>query len=133
MNLKTKIFTLIYGKKVGEDQYGNRYYKAIPRTSWWQIFRCAPTKWGRERRWVAYDKKFMKRGVEASAVPAEWNIWLHYITDEPLDASQKKSWQKDFIANPTGTKEAIFPQYAPATSQDKEQNAEIWSPDASVK
>ncbi len=110
MNLKTKIFTLIYGKKVGEDQYGNKYYKAQPRTKWWQFRRPAPTKWGRERRWVAYNKKFMKNGIEASAVPAEWNIWLHYISDEPLDISKKHEWEKEFIANPTGTKEAIFPK-----------------------
>ncbi len=130
MNLKTKIFTLIYGKKVGEDQYGNKYYRAEPRTKWWQLHRPASTKWGRDRRWVAYDKKFMKKGIEASAVPAEWNIWLHYISDEPLDASQKQSWEKEFIANPTGTKDAVFPKNYTLSQkgEDAKLNTEIWTP-----
>ncbi len=126
MNLKTKLFTLVYGKKVGEDQYGNKYYQATPRTKWWQLHRPASTKWGRDRRWVAYHKKFIKNGVEASAVPAEWNIWLHYISDKPLNESKKHDWQKEFIANPTGTKEAILPKNY--VSSQKSENSETWTP-----
>ncbi|MFV0432164.1 MAG: NADH-ubiquinone oxidoreductase subunit NDUFA12 family protein [Alphaproteobacteria bacterium] len=132
MSLSTKLFTLLYGKKKGEDDYGNKYYYATPRKHWWQVTQCKPGKWGREKRWVVYGKDFLKFGVEASAVPAEWNIWLHHIASEPLDTKDKHSWEQKAMANPTGTKDAILPKglQQGGKAQKSSQEFDAWVPDA---
>ena len=65
----TRLYTLLCGALVGEDDAGNRYY----RERWG---RSGPGQ--RERRWVVYEGE-----VEASRVPPEWHRWLHHSTDEP--------------------------------------------------
>ncbi len=130
MNLMTRLTTMLYGKKVGEDNYGNRYYQAIPRQHFWQFWRPRKTKWGLDRRWVIYAKQFRKYGIEASAVPAEWNLWLHHTADEPINEQDQHKWQKPFIANPTGTKDAIFPKGSKAKSlrQAASVDFQAWQP-----
>ena len=85
------------GKSVGQDQFGNKYYRAKPRPGY-----------KRERRWVMYN------GIpEASKVPPEWHGWLHYQTDSIPDESGesfRRDWQKPYQQNMTGTKEAYRPQ-----------------------
>ncbi|MEE8277090.1 MAG: NADH:ubiquinone oxidoreductase subunit NDUFA12 [Alphaproteobacteria bacterium] len=91
----TRLMTWLRGKRVGRDEFGNRYY-------------CGRRRAGHklERRWVIY------RGAdEASAVPAEWHAWLHHISDElPLAESPRRRWQKEHLPNQTGTKAAYRPQ-----------------------
>ena len=61
---------------------------------------------GRKRRWVIY------RGyAEASKVPAEWHGWLHHTFDEPptIEPLKRRSWEKDYVPNLTGTTEAWRP------------------------
>ena len=41
--------------------------------------------------------------AEASAVPAEWHSWLHFTTDQPIPAAERKPWQKPHLPNLTGT------------------------------
>ena len=66
----TQVWTRLYGEFVGEDEFGNRYY----RTKGGKI---DPTL-GFERRWVIYN------GVaEASRVPPSWHGWLHHTVDVP--------------------------------------------------
>jgi NADH:ubiquinone oxidoreductase subunit len=83
-------------ERVGEDAYGNRYFRGKPRRGY-----------ARERRWVMYAKE-----VEATAVPPEWHGWLHYQTDNvPSDkgTSFRRPWQKPHQPNLTGTTGAYRP------------------------
>ncbi len=87
----TKLFTSLFGKYVGQDEYGNIYY-------------CSVTN--PKKRWVAY-----KDVPEPSSVPAEWHGWLHNITDEVPSQTRYKRyrWQKKHSPNMTGTNQAYFP------------------------
>ncbi len=83
-------------KFVGQDSFGNKYYKSKPRKGR-----------KRERRFVFY-----KGAQEASKIPPLWHGWIHHQTDTvPSDktkAAQHK-WQKPHQPNLTGTPEAYFP------------------------
>ena len=96
MDLGTWLYTLMNGKKVGVDEFGNKYY-------------CNKAKalHGRERRWVMYGGD-----IDASRIPPEWHAWLHHTTSEPLteNAAQAHPWQKDHVANMTGTANAYRPR-----------------------
>lgn len=87
----TRLFTLRKGERVGEDEFGNRYYRER----------------GGDRRWVIY------RDVsEASKVPPDWHGWLHYTVDTPpVDENYTpKSWQKAHKPNMTGSAQAYRPR-----------------------
>ena len=117
----TRLYTLLCGALVGEDDAGNRYY----RERWG---RSGPGE--RERRWVVYEGE-----VEASRVPPEWHRWLHHSTDEPPTEAPLRSqpWEKPHQPNLTGTAAAYRPpghilgrgQRDPATG-----DYEPWQPDA---
>jgi len=91
----TRLITWLKGEPVGTDDFGNRYF---------QERKVTPDR--RRKRWVVYQ------GVdEASAVPPEWNGWLHYTVDTvPSESSSpKRDWQKPHIPNLTGTPDAYRP------------------------
>jgi NADH:ubiquinone oxidoreductase subunit len=90
----TDLFTWRKGEKVGEDAQGNVYYRERGKD-----VRSA-------RRWVIY-----KGEPEASKVPPEWHLWLHYTSDAPPTERPplRKSWEKDHLPNQTGTPGAYFP------------------------
>ena len=76
----TQWWTWLYGEFVGEDEFGNRYF----RTKGGKI---DPTL-GLERRWVIY------RGIaEASMVPPSWHGWLHHTVDVPPTQEKAKTYQ----------------------------------------
>ncbi|MFQ5783579.1 MAG: NADH:ubiquinone oxidoreductase subunit NDUFA12 [Alphaproteobacteria bacterium] len=92
----TRLFTWRKGELVGEDEFGNRYYRE----------RATPAPGMRWRRWVVY------RGEdEASKVPPGWHAWLHHMSDAPPDeaASGRRPWQKPHLPNLTGTTAAYRP------------------------
>ena len=91
----TRLITWLKGEAVGSDQFGNRYYQE--RRSGDGL---------RRKRWVVYNG-----ADEASAVPPQWNAWLHYTVDTvPTDSgAPKRDWQKPHIPNLTGTPEAYRP------------------------
>ena len=92
MDLGTRLYTWLHGEFVGEDAFGNRY------------FRDRRTARGRrERRWVMFNGK-----PEATKVPPEWHAWLHHTSDAPLEGA-RHSWQKPHCPNLSGTKFAYFP------------------------
>jgi len=93
MNFGTSLFTLFFGRRVGADSFGNRYYEER---------RARPAM--RQRRWVAYAG-----ADEASMVPAEWHAWLHYTTETPLDRVPRWPWQKPHLPNLTGTAASYRP------------------------
>ena len=117
MSLITKLYTKIYGIKVGADAFGNVYYRSRKNKS---------SK--KEKRWVIYNGD-----SEASKVPAEWHSWLHYTTDKPID-EPKKEWQKLHEPNLTGTDKAYSPdlKYPSINTKgnSKKTDYESWSPNA---
>lgn len=95
MTITTRIHTFFYGRLVGQDAFGNRYY---------QERRTA--KGNRKKRWVIFKGK-----AEPSKVPAEWHGWLHYTHDIPPSqkTEQHYMWEKPHMPNLTGTKGAYMP------------------------
>ena len=94
----TQFWTWMYGEAVGEDEFGNRYY----RTRGGSIDKTL----GFERRWVIYNGY-----TEASMVPPSWHGWLHHTVDTPPTQENYKprSWQKPHRPNMTGTPGALRP------------------------
>ena len=66
--LNTALHTLLFGKFVGKDEYGNRYYRT----------RKIDKALGFERRWVIYAGE-----SEGSMTPQGWYGWLHHTFDVP--------------------------------------------------
>lgn len=88
-----KIYSILFAKKIGSDEYGNLYYSNSKKK---------PTNNYRESRWIIY-----KGEVEASKVPQEWNAWLHHVTnDAPRKIKRKPKWIKKHQPNLTGTHKA---------------------------
>ena len=94
----TQVWTWLYGEFVGEDEFGNRYFR---------------TRRGKidpslvfERRWVVY-----RAYAEPSCIPPAWHGWIHHIVDEPptLETYKPRSWQKPHRPNLTGTPAAHRP------------------------
>ena len=80
-NLGTIISTFLFGKKIGEDNFGNIYYLNK-----------------NNKRWVLYYKN-----NDASSVPPEWQAWLTYTVNELPDKKvKKKKWQIKHEPNKTG-------------------------------
>ena len=94
--LGTRFYTWRYGEFVGEDEYGNRYYRQ----------RNAKTPVP-ERRWVIYNGE-----AEASRVPPGWYGWLHHTLDAPPTETPytARPWEKPHEPNPTGTERAYRPR-----------------------
>ena len=85
----TKIETFFFGTLVGQDDFGNKYYK---------------NKSG--KRWVIY-----KDEVDASKIPNEWYSWMHFTNNkiENTHELKKYNWQKPHKSNQTGTKYSYHP------------------------
>jgi NADH:ubiquinone oxidoreductase subunit len=87
--LGTKLKTIFYGKIVGTDSVGNKYYQS---------------KAG--KRWVIYTGE-----IDASKIPIEWYSWIHFTNNriENNHNLKKYNWQKPHQSNQTGTKNAYHP------------------------
>ncbi|WP_319773465.1 NADH:ubiquinone oxidoreductase subunit NDUFA12 [Breoghania sp.] len=111
--LGTRFFTWRKGQFVGEDQFGNKYYRTRDNA----------------RRWVIYN------GVaEPSTIPAGWNGWMHHRVDTPPteDDYQPKSWQQPHQPNLTGTARAYRPHGSILTPESRPQvsgDYDAWSPE----
>jgi NADH:ubiquinone oxidoreductase subunit len=109
----TALWSARKGRKVGEDQFGNRYYE---------------TKRPPRRRWVIYAGS-----NDASKVPAEWHGWLHQtIEDPPRDSlPPPRQWEKPYVPNLTGTVAAYRPAGALERGAHRARASgdyEAWSP-----
>ena len=102
----TFVYTLIFGKFVGSDEFGNKYYN---NTS--------------GKRWVIY-----KDTVESTKIPAEWHLWIHFLTtSKPSDNLIKYNWQKKHSENLTGTNKAYKPAGSLTSDSKKSiKNYETW-------
>ena len=88
--LGTRIQILLFGKFVGEDKLGNKYYES---------------KSG--KRWIVYNGE-----IEASKIPNEWYSWMHYINNniQNLHQIKKYDWQKEHLPNQTGMESSYHPK-----------------------
>ncbi|MBN8828449.1 MAG: NADH:ubiquinone oxidoreductase subunit NDUFA12 [Sphingobacteriia bacterium] len=94
MSISTKLSLLLFYKKVGEDQFGNKYYISKSKNND-----------NRHKRAIWY------KGLnEPSKVPPLWHAWLHYTSDELPKHNDKYHWQSDYLPNLTGTNEAYLPK-----------------------
>ena len=87
--LGTRLKTILFGKFVGSDDFGNRYYEG---------------KNG--KRWIIYSDE-----IDASKIPVEWYSWIHFTKNriEKNHDLEKYKWQKPHQSNQTGTVNAYHP------------------------
>ena len=85
----TRIKTILYGKFVGKDSFGNKYYQSR-----------------NGKRWVIYFGE-----IDASKIPVEWYSWIHFTPNkiEKKHDLEKYNWQKPHQPNLTGTESAYYP------------------------
>ena len=96
--LGTFIYTLFFGKFIGMDQFGNKYYAN-----------------SKGKRWVIY-----KNEIESSKIPPEWHTWIHSsMLKKPIQNSNKFVWQKEHEENLTGTEKAYNPDGSLKFNQKK--------------
>ena len=115
MNIGTRIFTMLNGRRVGQDAIGNIYYEDR-----------RPREGAPRRRWVDY-----KGEPEASSVPPEWHAWLHYTVDAPLPETGRKPWQKPHQPNLTGSADSYRPaghDYAGGKRAAATGDYDSWTP-----
>ena len=119
MNIGTRIFTWLHGRRIGADATGNTYYEDK---------RLRPGR--RARRWVAFAG-----APDASAVPAEWHAWLHHTTATPIQTAQPRVWWKPHQPNATGTALSYRPaghDYQGGQRAAASGDYEAWTPDATL-
>ena len=117
-------YTRRKGERVGHDDGGNIYYRAMgplidPST-------------GPERRWVIFAGE-----TDASRIPPEWRSWLTHTHDIPPSQQSYKprDWQKPHLPNMTGTAAAYHPPgsaYSPGGRGPASADYVAWSPDGAV-
>tara|TARA_B100001093_G_scaffold501424_2_gene553045 strand:- start:558 stop:908 length:351 start_codon:yes stop_codon:yes gene_type:complete len=86
--LGTFLKTLFFGKYVGSDEFGNKYYRSK-----------------NNERWVVYSKN-----IEATKITSDWYLWIHHTIDKIPDKKEMKyNWQKKHLENQTGTSNSFKP------------------------
>tara|TARA_Y100000590_G_scaffold254273_1_gene285580 strand:- start:1168 stop:1536 length:369 start_codon:yes stop_codon:yes gene_type:complete len=103
----TFVYTLIAGKFVGEDEFGNKYYSDAKG----------------KKRWVIY-----KNRVESTKIPPNWHSWIHFQTkNKPNLNAHFFPWQKKHEENLTGTQRAHKPDGSMLNNEKKDMKKyETW-------
>lgn len=112
-------------RRIGEDEFGNRYYED----------RRISLE-GRRRRYVVYNGY-----ADASRVPSDWHGWLHHTFDDPPGVSAedgalvmpRRPWEKTHTPNLTGTLHAYRPKGSLARGGERAAatgDYEAWTPGA---
>ena len=109
----TRFFTWRKGEFVGNDEFGNAYYRER----------------GGNRRWVIYNGP-----AEASMIPPGWHGWMHHRTDTPPTETDYKAraWQAPHHGNRTGTHEAYRPKGSILTAESRPKvsgDYQAWTPE----
>ena len=101
--LGTYLKTLFFGKYVGKDEFGNKYYKNK-----------------KDERWVIYAND-----IEATKITSDWFLWMHHTINEiPSESLKKYDWQKNHSENLSGSNRAYKPNKI--TKKMKFKNYETW-------
>ncbi|KAL7421297.1 hypothetical protein Q5752_004182 [Cryptotrichosporon argae] len=84
-----------FGRHVGTDQFGNRYFENVN----------AREEVPGRHRWIDYAQD----DFNASQVPRQWASWLSHIrmdppTDDPVVKQLTPPWQAPYVENLTGTR-----------------------------
>ena len=99
----TFLKTLFFGKYVGSDEFGNKYYKNK-----------------KDERWVIYAKD-----IEATKITSDWFLWMHHTVNEiPLKSQKKYDWQKNHTQNLSGSNKAYKPNKI--SKKNKFKGYETW-------
>ena len=99
----TFLKTLFFGKLVGSDEHGNKYYQSK-----------------KNDRWVVYSQN-----IEATKITSDWFLWMHHTIDKiPNDNEKKYIWQKDHLGNKTGSQDSYKP--VKIKKQDELKKYETW-------
>ena len=99
----TFLKTLFFGKYVGKDEFGNKYYKNK-----------------KDDRWVIYAKD-----IEATKITSDWFLWIHHTVNEvPSNTIKKYNWQKSHTQNLSGSDKAYKPNKISKNNRFK--NYETW-------
>ena len=99
----TLLKTLFFGKYVGRDELGNKYYKNK-----------------NDERWVIYSKE-----IDATKITSDWFMWMHHTIDKIPDNNEEKyKWQKNHSENKTGSKDSFKP--TKIKKDDKLKKYETW-------
>ena len=94
MELANKLFSKLFGIKVGEDEFGNIFYESNRLSRYF----------GRDMRWVNYN------GIpEATRVGSNWYGWLHHQDNKIPKKSLKYKWMKARELNLSGSKLSYYP------------------------
>ena len=103
----TFIYTIFFGKLVGKDDSGNKYYQN-----------------NSGKRWVIY-----KGEINASKIPSDWFLWIHHTTNDTPSKNKKSKhfWQKPHKENKTGTNDSYKPNKITKKSKDFKKY-ETWKP-----
>ena len=103
----TFLYTIFFGKLVGKDEFGNKYYQN-----------------SKGKRWVIYNGE-----INASKITSDWFSWIHNISSESPEKGQKEkyNWQKPHKENKTGTKESFQPKLVKKIDK-KFKKYESWKP-----
>jgi len=113
----TRFFTWRRGSLVGEDEFGNRYYRY-----------AQPSFPLKERRWVVYNGE-----AEPTRIPPAWYGWIHHRTDllPSQEAYEPREWMKPHQPNLTGTPGAYRPKGSLASPENRPRSYgdyEPWTP-----
>ena len=86
----TRLKTIFFGKLVGTDELGNKYYQSK-----------------KGKRWVVYADT-----IDASKITVEWYSWMHFTPNkiENKHELEKFEWQKPHKPNLTGSNGAYSPK-----------------------
>ena len=99
----TYLKTLFFGKYVGKDELGNKYYTN-----------------NQDERWVIYSSN-----IDATKITSNWFLWMHHTIDKiPEEYKKKYLWQKNHEENKTGTKNKYNP--VKIKKNDKLKKYETW-------
>ena len=99
----TFLKTLFFGKYMGKDEFGNKYYKNK-----------------KDERWVIYSNN-----IEPTQITSDWFMWIHHtINNIPNKNDKKYIWQKNHLENQTGSKNDYKP--IKIKKNDKPKKYETW-------
>tara|TARA_Y100000588_G_scaffold377762_1_gene457321 strand:+ start:1028 stop:1450 length:423 start_codon:yes stop_codon:yes gene_type:complete len=114
-SIGTRIFTKLFGEEVGQDDWGNKYYRHNYGSK------------AKEKRWVIYFDE-----PDGSAVPPNWQGWLTHTSKLPPteDPPIVWDWMIEHKPNTSGTPQAYRPPGSSLTghSEISRGSYEPWEP-----